>query len=69
MIYVITITYVLHRLLQILYMVLHTHTHTHTHMLPQWLSIKESACCAGNTDMSSIHGLGRSPGDWHGNIL
>ena len=57
----------LHRLLQVLYMVLHTHTCTH--MLPQWLSSKESARRAGDTDMSSIHELGRSPGDRHGNIL
>ena len=32
--------------------------------LPRWLSGKESACNAGDT--SSIHGLGRLPGEGNG---
>ena len=35
--------------------------------LPWWLSGKESASQAG--DMGSIPGLGRSPGEGHGNPL
>ena len=35
--------------------------------LPRWLSGKESACNAGDVD--SIHGLGRSPEEGHGNPL
>ena len=35
--------------------------------LPWWLSDKESACNAG--DPGSIPGLGRSPGEGHGNPL
>ena len=34
---------------------------------PDTLNDKESACNAG--DLSSISGLGRFPGDWHGNPL
>ena len=35
-----------------------------------WLRGKESACSAGDIgDMGSIPGLGRSPGDGHGNPL
>ena len=35
-----------------------------------WLSGKESACSAGDIgDMGSIPGLGRSPGEGHGNPL
>ena len=38
--------------------------------LPQWLSGKEPACNAGATgDISLIPGLGRPPGDGHGNPL
>ena len=38
--------------------------------LPQWLSIKETACSAGVTDdVGSIPGLGRSPGGGNGNPL
>ena len=33
----------------------------------QWLSGKESACCA--EAMGLIPGLGRSPGGGHGNLL
>ena len=33
--------------------------------LPWWLSVKESACSAG--DAVSIPGRGRSPGEWNGN--
>ena len=36
-------------------------------MLPRWLSGKESACNAGETDL--IPGLGRSPGERKGNPL
>ena len=32
-----------------------------------WLSNKESACNAGDTD--SVHGSGRSPREGHGNPL
>ena len=40
------------------------------HGLPRWLSGKESAYNAGATgDMGSIPGLGRSPGEEHGNPL
>ena len=36
--------------------------------LPQWLSGEESACNTGNPgDMGLIPGLGRSPGEGHGN--
>ena len=35
--------------------------------LTQWLSSKESTCNAG--DVGSIPGLGRSPGEEHGNPL
>ena len=36
--------------------------------MAQW--VKESACCAGNIgDTGSIPGLGRSPGEGHGNSL
>ena len=35
--------------------------------LPPWLSDKESACNEGDT--GSIPGLGRSPGEGHGNSL
>ena len=35
--------------------------------LPRWLSGKESACSAG--DLGSVSGLGRSPGEGHGNPL
>ena len=35
--------------------------------LPQWLSGKESAFCAGDT--GSIPGSGRSPGEGNGNRL
>ena len=35
--------------------------------LPWWLSGKESACHVG--DLGSISGLGRSPGEGHGNPL
>ena len=39
-------------------------------LLPQWLSGKESTCCAGATgDMGSIPGSGRSLGGGHGNLL
>ena len=60
-----------------------THTHTQeyysaikknevrplaaTWRAPWWLSGKESACNAG--DLGSIHGLGRCPGEGHGNPL
>ena len=38
--------------------------------LPPWLSGKEPACNAGDTDdVGSIPGLGRSPGRGHGNPL
>ena len=38
--------------------------------LPQWLSGKEAACNAGVAgDTGSIPGLGRSPGEGHGNPL
>ena len=33
---------------------------------PWWLSSKESACSVG--DLGSIPGLGRSPGEGHGNV-
>ena len=36
----------------------------------QWLSVKESACNAGDTrDAGSDPGLGRCPGGGHGNPL
>ena len=41
--------------------------HTDHAGLPQWLSGKESACNAENTD--SIAGTGRSPGRGNGNPL
>ena len=38
--------------------------------LPQWLNSKESACNAGDArDKGSVPGLGRSPGEMHGNPL
>ena len=38
--------------------------------LPWWLSGRESACNARTIgDMGSIPGLGRSPGEGHGNAL
>ena len=38
--------------------------------LPQWLSVKESACNAKAAgDVGSIPGLVRSPGEGHGNPL
>ena len=38
--------------------------------LPRWFSSKESACSAGDAeDVGSIPGLGRSPGEGHGNPL
>ena len=38
--------------------------------LPKWLSSKESACQAGDTeDTSLIPGSGRSPGGGNGNLL
>ena len=38
--------------------------------LLQWLSSKESACNAGDTEVAcSIPGLGRSPGEGNGNPL
>lgn len=38
--------------------------------LPQWLSEKEFACCAGAAgDMGSIPGSGRSPGGGQGKPL
>ena len=38
--------------------------------LPQWLSSKESAYNVGDDrDEGSIPGLGRSPGEGHGNPL
>ena len=38
--------------------------------LPKWLSSKESACQAGDTEvMSLIPGSGRSPGGGNGNLL
>ena len=38
--------------------------------LSPWLRGKESACNAGATgDADSIPGLGRSPGEGHGNLL
>ena len=38
--------------------------------VPRWLSGKESACNAGNTeDRDSVIGLGRSPGGVNGNLL
>ena len=38
--------------------------------LPWQFSGKESVCNAGDTwNAASIHGLGRSPGGWHGNPL
>ena len=39
----------------------------HSSGLPRWLSGKESAC--NSKDVSSISGLGRSPGVGHGNTL
>ena len=36
---------------------------------PQWLSGKESACNAGDADLGSVPGLGRSPGGGHDNPL
>ena len=41
-----------------------------TSWLPWWLSIKESACSAGDVgDLSLIPGSGRSPGEGNGNPL
>ena len=38
--------------------------------LPKWLSSKQSACQAGDTeDTSLIPGSGRSPGGGNGNLL
>ena len=38
--------------------------------LPRWLNSKESACNAGDArDKGSVPGLGRSPGEMHGNPL
>ena len=39
----------------------------YVHGLPRWFSGKESACQAGN--LSSIPGLGRSPGEGRGGPL
>ena len=62
----------------------HTHTHTHTHTLryvncislyfhyklPWWLSGKEPTCDARVPgDLGMLPGLGRSPGEGHGNPL
>ena len=45
----------------------HLHLPSSFRGLPGWLSSKESACSAGDTGL--IHGLGRSPGEGHGNLL
>ena len=37
--------------------------------LPRWLRGKESSCHAGDGDMGSISGLGRSPEGGNGNSL
>ena len=40
------------------------------HWLPWWLSGKEHACNARDTgDSGSVLGLGRAPGEGHGNPL
>ena len=36
-------------------------------LMAQW--VKESACNTEDRDMGSVPGLGRSPGEWHGNPL
>jgi len=37
--------------------------------IPQWFRGEESACVAGEADVGSVLGSGRSPGGEHGNPL
>ena len=51
----------------ILYIYIYIYTYIHVYYIylsPRWLSGNESACQAG--DVSSIPGLGRSPGEGNG---
>ena len=51
-----------------IYTFTHTHTHTHTHMVV--LVVKNLPANAADVrDMGSVPGLGRFPGEWHGNPL
>ena len=58
-----------HTLSMCVYIYIYTHTHIHihidTHRLPPWLTSKESACDAGDTE-GLIPGSGRSPGGGYG---